>query len=153
MQWLKVLYRFPEHHISAAWWIALLGLYLLKPLWRLLGVLPIWGVKYARHQRAIKIRVLERLHEDTNRLVLYVLREFFTVALEFCWICLVVAATAKLAKVYDPRMVLFYAALWFGTTTLGPVLRLSGLVSALMDYDASLAALKRKQGEEQAATQ
>ena len=143
---LKLAFAWPEHHVAAAWWI---GVILAAPwwmarFWRYLQLLPIWGSKYARHQRTIKIRVLERLHEDTNRLILYVLRDVLTIAFDLTLVAFMVAILTHFQKV-PPRSIVVSACIFLGSSLIGNVVRLRAMVNDLMNYDAAVARLKAKQ--------
>lgn len=146
MSWLRTIYAFPEHHVSLAWWIALLVLFFFKSLIRLARLLPIWGKKFQRSELARKIRVLERLHQNTYGLILYLADDVVDIAIEFSWTCLMVMIIS-FAKGISASFLIFCVALNIGSSVVGRAYRIRGLVRGLRDYDATLERLKNKQTE------
>ena len=143
---LWTAFTWPEHHASAAWWIAALlsAPWWMGRCWKLLKLLPIWGGKFARNELSVRIRVLERLHGDTNQLILYMLREFFSVALDVSLLILFVAFLLHSTAMPLRKMAYFFS-FYLGTSLVGNVIRLRMLVNDLMDYTATVTRLKAKQ--------
>ena len=104
----KLAFTWPEHHVSAAWWVAavLSAPWWASRLWAFFRVLPIWGRGFAQQQRAIIIRVLERIHGDTERLVLYMSREALAVALDLAFLCFAGAIFSRFSS-ETPRRIAF----------------------------------------------
>ena len=71
MQPIHDLLFMPEHHVALAWWIAL-----LSPLWLPQGILllkrlPFWGERLRQARINDDIVVLERLHNNSYGLIIY----------------------------------------------------------------------------------
>jgi hypothetical protein len=109
-------------------------------------MLPIWGSKFQRQQWGVRIRILERLHGDTNRLVLYLAHEALDIAWDFSLMCW---ALAVMAFVVGPTLtvqsVVWAGGLLLGSSISGNVIRLRRLMRDLQNYDQAIAELKRKQ--------
>jgi hypothetical protein len=148
----KIL-SWPEHHQGIAWWIAISSPIWVNGAWQLLKVLPVWGAKHRRKQRAIKIQVLEELHGDTNRLVLYLAREAAAIGLQFAYMSIVLAATAWITRrTLTVSAVVIYMGVMVGPAMLGSTTRVYDYVRRLMNYDEAIAELKRKQEDSRPQT-
>lgn len=147
MSVFRSAFYWPEHHASAAWWIAALlsAPWWVRRLWSFLRLLPIWGSTVARNQREIKIRVLERLHNNTNLLILYVLRDALSIAFDFSLYLLAMYFGLTFGSGRSPIRMATFLCLALGSSMIGDVRRLQGIVRDLMDYDAAMGRLKAKQ--------
>ena len=138
----------PEHHQGLAWWIAIIlsSPIWIKWAWRGLRTLPVWGAKFQRQQRAVRIRNLEYLHGDTYRLLLYLAGEAIDLAKDLLNTLLTLLGLAwVLHGNLTVSEVVIFTALSFGSSLFGNVLRLLQLVHDLKNYETALAVLKRKQ--------
>jgi hypothetical protein len=144
---LHGILSWPERHVGLAWWIAIIvsSPVWIKWAWRGLRTLPIWGARFQRQQLAVRIRVLERLHGDTNRLVLYLARDVLDLAWDFGWMSCIVAWMAIFkGHAFAVSPAIFFVFI-LGSSLLGNVTRLRRLVRDLQNYDTAIAELKRKQ--------
>jgi hypothetical protein len=115
--------------------------------------LAVWGAKHQREERAIKIQVLEELHGDTNRLVLYLARDATAIGLWFALMSIVLAAVTWITgRALTVSAVVIWMGITVGVALLGTTDRVYDNVSCLLNYDVAIAELKRKQDDSRPQT-
>lgn len=134
----------PEHHPNLVYWIAFL--LASNPIWKVIKYLPVWGSRIRYNQRAIKIRVLESLHQNPYGLVLYLADGVVDVAIEFSTTCL--GFLLVLRSIHVPisaSSVILFLSATLGSSIVGRSFRLRGIISGLKQYDRTIASLRAKQ--------
>ena len=142
MQPLHDLLFMPEHHVALAWWIAL-----LSPLWLpqsigLLKRLPLWGDRLRQVRINDDIIVLERLHNNSYGLIIYLAFKAVMILYEVVYASLLSALMAASAHGVPLRSIVFATGLSFGCGLAGTVWRVSSMLTKLVNYETALSALK-----------
>lgn len=139
LAWFHDIWKFPERHVSLGWWIAFA--LASKPIWRALTVLPVWGSRFRKNQRAAKIRTLETLHQNTYGLVIYLAEDLVQVAFDFAGTCVGLAFVARSTSITAASVLLIICAN-LSSSIIGRGLRINGVLTGLKNYEATLAQLK-----------
>jgi hypothetical protein len=136
MDGLRNLLTFPEHHASLAWWITIL--LASAPAWRFVKLLLGWGTKFQQNQRAIKLRILKRLHGDSFALNLYLARESTEIAVESATTFIIIAIVSRTTTPpIGPSLLLFLCTLNIALSVIGRGWRVRGILNGLADYEAT----------------
>jgi hypothetical protein len=142
MQPIHDLLFMPEHHVALAWWIAL-----LSPLWLPQGILllkrlPVWGERLRQARINDDIVVLERLHNNSNGLIIYLAFKAILILYEVAYASLLSAMMAANAHTIPLRSIVFATGLSLGCGMAGTIWRVRSMLTKLVNYETALSALK-----------
>ena len=144
MDTLKDVWNFPMHYIAFAWWITvIIGLLSIrKELFSVIGKFFKWGSAFRKEQLRIRIRNIEWVHDNADRLIRYLVNDVVQIIIEGCWLLLLYAIFFMRAPSYR----IFLPVFMFNAVSIiiGPALRIRTLIHDLRDYPESVERLKAK---------
>jgi hypothetical protein len=147
MEFFQAIWDFPAHHVSLGWWLAaVLTLWnlLAKILFGLLVRLSILGRRFRIDQLKKKIANIEYLHDNTNGLLRYFIRDVIECSIQICGnIILLTIFLLRISAVHQSAVLLIIV---FNSATiiLGPALRTRTILTDLFYYPKSVERLKSK---------
>jgi hypothetical protein len=141
---LTSIWDFPAHHVSLGWWLALaLALLSVKDeIVSWIGRFSKWGRQFQVSQLRIKIKVIEYLHDNADRLIRYLVNDAVQIVIELCLLLMLYAVFFFREANLRP----FVAILIVNAVAIiiGPTLRIRALIHDLRDYPESVENLKAK---------
>jgi len=141
---LNAIWDFPVRHAALGWWLALILaiLGIKDQIIFVFGRFSKWGRQFQIDQIRIKIRVIEYLHDNADRLIRYLVNDAVQIVIELCLLLLVYAIFFFREVNTRP----FVAILFVNVVAIvmGPTFRIRALIHDLRDYPESVEGLKAK---------
>ena len=155
VKFLQTIWEFPAHHMALAWWLAAaltLGNFIVRIIGGIGAHLSLLGRRYQQHELPLRIRTIERLHDNTNGLIRYLAEDLVDIAIEACWssIPVVLLLLPSWRTIGSLSFMFMCVVLNIATSVVGRASRIKALLKDLKNYPESVEALKEKLSKLQA---
>jgi len=142
-----MIWDFPSHHVSLGWWLAAiltLWNFVSQVLIGILGQLSILSREFRAGQIEARIRALEYLHDNTNRLVRSLATDVIEIAIEICYMLIAFIVLFVRVIPITTSAALFIISLNVSSSVIGRAWRIKRMLYDLNNYEVSLQKLRLK---------